>query len=98
MALGADTFDGVLMDMQMPVMDGLTATRRIRAWEAAEGRAPVPVAMLTANATTEHVAQAHAAGAHHHIAKPISAESLVAGIEATLAIAADAPTQARASA
>ncbi|HEY0648831.1 MHYT domain-containing protein [Phenylobacterium sp.] len=94
----SEPFDLVLMDMQMPVMDGLTATRRIRAWEAAEGRAPIPIAMLTANATTEHVALAHAAGAHHHIAKPISAESLVAGIEATLAIAADAPTQARASA
>jgi signal transduction histidine kinase/AmiR/NasT family two-component response regulator len=93
-----EPFDLVLMDMQMPVMDGLAATRRIRAWEAAEGRAAVPLAMLTANATTEHVAQAHAAGAHHHIAKPISAESLVAGIEATLAIAAEAQPQARASA
>ena len=95
---GREPFDLVLMDMQMPVMDGLTATRRIRAWEAAEGRAPIPVAMLTANATAEHIVMARAAGAHHHIAKPISAESLVAGIEATLAIAAEAQTPARASA
>src|SRR5690606_24261622 len=56
-------FDAVLMDMQMPVMDGLTATRAIREREAAEGRAPALIIMLTANAMDEHIEAAHAAGA-----------------------------------
>jgi two-component system, sensor histidine kinase len=79
------SFDLVLMDMQMPHMDGLAATREIRRIEA-ERRAPrTPLAMLTANAMDEHRAQGAAAGADHHIAKPITPESLLAGIAATLA-------------
>jgi PAS domain S-box-containing protein len=78
-------FDLVLMDMQMPHMDGLAATREIRRIEG-ETRAPrTPLAMLTANAMDEHRAQGAAAGADHHIAKPITPESLLAGIAATLA-------------
>ena len=46
----AGQYDLVLMDRQMPVMDGLTATRAIRAWEQANGRAPTPIIALTANA------------------------------------------------
>ena len=72
-----DRFDIVLMDMQMPVMDGLTATREIRALEAREGRPRTPVVMLTANALTEHVAAAHAAGADRHLAKPFDAAELI---------------------
>jgi CheY-like chemotaxis protein len=79
------SFDLVLMDMQMPHMDGLAATREIRRIEG-ETRAPrTPLAMLTANAMDEHRAQGAAAGADHHIAKPITPESLLAGIAATLA-------------
>lgn len=76
-ACRADTFDIILMDMQMPVMDGLSATREIRALEAREGHAPTPIVMLTANALAEHVAAAHAAGADRHLAKPFDAAELI---------------------
>ncbi|MBO9502132.1 response regulator [Brevundimonas sp. A19_0] len=72
-----DRFDIVLMDMQMPVMDGLTATREIRSIEASDGRGRTPVVMLTANALAEHVAAAQAAGADRHLAKPFDAAELI---------------------
>ena len=72
-----DRFDIVLMDMQMPVMDGLTATREIRSIEAGDGRERTPVVMLTANALAEHVAAAQAAGADRHLAKPFDAAELI---------------------
>jgi PAS domain S-box-containing protein len=84
-AFEAGPFDVVLMDMQMPVMDGLSATRRIREIEAATGRARTPVVMLSANAMAEHREEALAAGADSHVAKPITAASLLAGIEAVVA-------------
>ena len=70
-------FDIVLMDMQMPVMDGLTATREIRLNEAAMGLARTPIVMLTANALAEHIASAEAAGADLHLAKPFDAAELL---------------------
>ena len=79
-------FDVVLMDMQMPGMDGLTATRAIRAIEARRAvAARTPVVMLSANAMAEHRDQAIGAGADLHVPKPITAASLLAGIEAVLA-------------
>jgi len=81
-------FDLVLMDMQMPVMDGLTAIRAIRSEERRHPRRrPVPIAVLSANAMDHHRAEALAAGANLHIAKPISAAGLLIGIDQTLAIA-----------
>ncbi len=80
-AFAAAPYDVVLMDMQMPVMDGLAATRAIRELEAARGLDPTPVVMLSANAMTEHREEARAAGADLHVSKPITAESLLAGIE-----------------
>jgi len=71
------SFDAVLMDMQMPVMDGLAATRAIRQFETATDRARTPVIMLTANALPEHVEAAQAAGADRHLAKPIEAQRLI---------------------
>ena len=71
-------FDLVLMDMQMPVMDGLTATRELRLHEAAEGRPRTRIVMLTANALPEHVAAGQAAGADHHVAKPFDTSELLA--------------------
>ncbi len=73
-------FDAVLMDVQMPVMDGLAATRAIRAFEAATGRTRTAIIMLTANALPEHVEAALAAGADRHLAKPIEAQRLISSL------------------
>jgi PAS domain S-box-containing protein len=78
-------FDLILMDMQMPIMDGLAATREIRRLEDQLGVANIPIAMLTANAMREHAQQSAEAGADHLIAKPITPESLIGGVEWTLA-------------
>ena len=80
-------FDLVLMDMQMPVMDGLTATAEIRALELQQGWDRTPVLMLTANAMAEHVEAGRKAGADGHLAKPVTLASLFAGISEVLAIA-----------
>jgi CheY-like chemotaxis protein len=77
-------FDVVLMDMQMPVMDGLTAIREIRKFEAAQGLARTPIIALTANAMTEHVRACLAAGADRHLAKPVSPSDLLSGVSEVL--------------
>ncbi|HEX6866511.1 MAG TPA: ATP-binding protein, partial [Caulobacteraceae bacterium] len=69
-------FDLILMDIQMPGMDGLTAIRTIRALERKKQRAPVPIWALSANALPEHVEASMAAGADGHLTKPISAAAL----------------------
>ena len=76
-AFDGQPFDLVLMDMQMPVMDGLTATRGIRDLELAAGRGATPLVMLTANALPEHVEAARQAGADRHLSKPVSVQSLL---------------------
>jgi signal transduction histidine kinase/ActR/RegA family two-component response regulator len=75
-------FDLVLMDMQMPVMDGLTAIREIRALEAAKGQPRRCIYALTANAMPEHSAASRAAGADGHLTKPIAADALFRAVEA----------------
>jgi signal transduction histidine kinase/CheY-like chemotaxis protein len=79
-ALEQEAFDLVLMDLQMPVMDGLTAIRRIRAWEAAGKRRPTPIVVLSANVMPEHRQASAAAGADAHIAKPVSVEQLITAV------------------
>jgi len=74
-------FDLVLMDVQMPVMDGLEATRRMRDFERLTERSATPILALTANALLEDVERSHAAGCDSHLSKPISKEKLVAAIE-----------------
>ena len=86
-------FDLILMDMQMPVMDGLTAIRAIRATEAAAGDRATPIWALSANALPEHVAASLAAGANGHLSKPVSAEALFTVLETACAMAADADTR-----
>jgi CheY-like chemotaxis protein len=76
-AVETQPFDLVLMDMQMPVMDGLTAIRAIRAREAAEGAGRIPIYVLTANAMPEHITASEVAGADGHLSKPILAENLL---------------------
>jgi len=83
-AFGQGRFDIILMDMQMPVMDGLTATRRIRRLEQAMGLARTPILMLTANAMAEHIAESKAAGADDHLAKPITSQRLFEAIDTAL--------------
>lgn len=69
-------FDLILMDMQMPDVDGLSATRMIRAYEHTTGLSRTPIIMVTANASPEHVAQALEAGCEAHLAKPLVPETL----------------------
>jgi len=91
-AYSAADFDVVLMDMQMPVMDGLAATRAIRQLERQQGRRRTPLLMLTANALPEHLDLSRKAGADRHLSKPITAEKL---IQALLEAAGeDAPADA----
>ncbi len=77
----AQGFDLMLMDMQMPVMDGLNAVRRIRAFEAETGRPPAAIVMVTANALPEDRDASLAAGADAHVAKPVNPATLFAAIE-----------------
>jgi CheY-like chemotaxis protein len=82
--LKTEPFDVILMDMQMPELDGLSAVQQWRAIEIQEGRSRTPVIMLTANALDEHVAASREAGADDHLAKPIRAAALIAAIEALI--------------
>jgi CheY-like chemotaxis protein len=75
-------YDLVLMDVQMPVMDGYTATRAIRAWERVSGRAETPILALTANALQEDLARSQAAGCTDHLTKPIRKAVLLETLEA----------------
>ncbi|MDB5424203.1 MAG: hypothetical protein JWQ29_1619 [Phenylobacterium sp.] len=78
------TFDLVLMDLRMPVMDGLAAIRAIRAEEASSSRRPTPVIVLSANTSPQDRAASAKAGADGHIGKPIRAEELLAAIGAAV--------------
>ena len=70
--------DVILMDVLMPVMDGLEATRRIRAFEAEAGLDPVPIVALTANAFQEDRDRCMAAGCTHYLSKPVRKADLLA--------------------
>jgi signal transduction histidine kinase/CheY-like chemotaxis protein len=81
-------YDLVLMDIQMPIMDGIDAAREIRAVEAAEKRKRTPIVALTANALTYQVDEYMAAGMDGHVAKPIEIAKLYEAISAALNAAA----------
>ena len=70
-------YDLVLMDLQMPVMDGYTATRQIRAWEKAAGVAPVPIIAVTAHALSGDAAASLEAGCVAHLTKPLERADLI---------------------
>lgn len=76
-------FDLVLMDLRMPVMDGLEAIREIRAAER-PGRARAPIIVISANTSPDDLAASARAGADGHIGKPIRAEALLATISGVL--------------
>ena len=74
------SFDLVLMDVQMPVMDGYTATKAIREWERTRGCPPVPIIALTAHARQEDVETSKAAGCTAHLTKPIKKTTLLSAV------------------
>jgi CheY-like chemotaxis protein len=76
--------DVVLMDLQMPVMDGLEATRVIREWEKKNGVRPVPILALTAHASGEGVGRSLEAGCTEHLTKPIKKATLLDAISRNL--------------
>jgi len=76
----AGDFDLVLMDRQMPVMDGLAATRAIRAWEQANGRRPAPIIALTAAALKGDREKCVEAGCTAYLTKPIKQDVLLQAI------------------
>jgi CheY-like chemotaxis protein len=80
----AQDFDLILMDVQMPVLDGLGATRRIREREAQTGRTPTPIIALTADVMSHQVAASRAAGMNGVVGKPIDAGELFAAVAAAL--------------
>jgi CheY-like chemotaxis protein len=82
-AAKAGRYDVILMDIKMPRMDGVTATREIRKLAGAAGR--VPIIALTANADAEEVAQYLAAGMRAVVEKPIKPERLMEALDAALA-------------
>ncbi len=76
-------YDAVLMDMRMPVMDGLQATRTIRAM-GREDSADIPIIALTANAFDEDVRHSMQAGLNAHLSKPVEPEALFETLEALI--------------
>ena len=75
-ACKARTFDIIFMDIQMPVMDGLEAARRLRAQEAEDGAGPTPIIAMTAHAMREDREKSRDAGMDDHITKPIDPDML----------------------
>jgi len=86
-------FDVILMDIQMPVMDGIAATTAIRGAELSERRVRTPILALTANALVHQIEEYLAAGMDGHVAKPIEIAKLYDAINRALA----APREAKAA-
>ena len=74
-----DTFDGILMDIMMPVMDGLTATRAIRSLGRSDAKT-VPILAMTANAFEEDAQRCLEAGMNAHLSKPLDPQRLFAAL------------------
>jgi PAS domain S-box-containing protein len=77
-AAAAKIYDAILMDVRMPGMDGLEATRQIRALPSPHGR--TPIIAVTAQAFPEQIEACHRAGMDHHLSKPFEVEGLLAAI------------------
>lgn len=74
-------FDLILMDIQMPVMDGYVATQKIRQWEQEQNRKPIPIIAVSANAMSEDVQKSLDAGCTEHVTKPIKKSALLEMIQ-----------------
>ena len=73
-------YDAILMDVRMPMMDGLQATVNIRHWNRKDART-IPIIAMTANAFDEDVEKSKAAGMNAHLAKPVDPELLYRTLE-----------------
>lgn len=82
-------YDVILMDVQMPIMDGYTATRKMRAGGHPEAKT-IPILAMTANTFIEDIDAAYAAGMNGHIAKPVDVKTLYQTIEGVLGAHANA--------
>jgi len=89
-AAATTDFDVILMDVRMPGMDGLEATRRIRKFEGERGR--VPIVALTAQAFTDQIAACHEAGMGSHLSKPFDPATLLTIVERAAASSGPPPT------
>ncbi len=74
-------YDLVFMDIQMPKMDGYTATREIRKWEKENELEPTPIIALTAHALKEEGIKSIEAGCNAHLTKPIKKKTLLRALE-----------------
>jgi CheY-like chemotaxis protein/HPt (histidine-containing phosphotransfer) domain-containing protein len=77
-------YDAILMDIQMPVMDGYAATKRIRKWEGGmrnEGKDPIPIIAMTAHAMAGDEQKSLDAGMNDHVTKPINPDELFAALQ-----------------
>jgi signal transduction histidine kinase/ActR/RegA family two-component response regulator/outer membrane murein-binding lipoprotein Lpp len=83
-AFHADDFDLILMDVQMPVMNGIEATRAIRERETAHSLSPTPILALSANVMSHQVAEYAQAGMDGVVAKPVDAGKLIEAIAAVM--------------
>ncbi|MEL6592860.1 MAG: response regulator [Bacteroidota bacterium] len=79
--------DLILMDLQMPIMDGITAAKEIRKWEQAEQRSPIPIIAATANTSEQDQANAYGAGMNDFLSKPLRGEVIRQAIERQVQVA-----------
>ena len=86
-------YSAILMDMRMPVMDGLEATRRIRSMEKEDAKM-IPIIALTANAFDEDVQRSIQAGLNAHLSKPVEPDALYETLEKLIGISSAATAQA----
>lgn len=89
----AHSYDIILMDIQMPAMDGYQATHTIREWEREQGRTRTPIIALTANALKQHGERAEASGFTAFVTKPISKTTLMDVLDRYAAPSAASTTQ-----
>lgn len=75
-AMKANHYDLVLMDCEMPVLDGFSATQQLRIWEVSNQRRRTPVVALTAHILAEHKERARLAGMDGHMSKPVELSQL----------------------
>ena len=93
----ARRYDLVLMDIQMPTLDGYTAVRMIRQWERDYAKLPTPIIALTASALDDAVQRAIEAGCDLHVSKPVKKATLLASIANVVRESSSTPADAHAN-